>query len=76
MINITLLSTPTLYNAGSIRDNLLVVPFNCEMIVLRVFMICLRTVPISKHAGGIGLSVHNIRAKDSHIVGQMVYQMD
>jgi ribonucleotide reductase alpha subunit len=32
-----------------------------------------QTAVISKHAGGVGLAVHNIRATDSYIIGTNGY---
>ena len=64
-------ATPTLYNAGSIREQFA----SCFLLTMKedsisgIYNTLKDCALISKHAGGIGLSVHNIRAKDSHIVG-------
>jgi ribonucleoside-diphosphate reductase subunit M1 len=64
-------ATPTLYNAGSIREQFA----SCFLLTMKedsisgIYDTLKDCALISKHAGGIGLSVHNIRAKDSHIVG-------
>ena len=64
-------ATPTLYNAGSIREQFA----SCFLLTVKedsiagIYDTLKDCALISKHAGGIGLSVHNIRAKDSHIVG-------
>ena len=64
-------ATPTLYNAGSIREQFA----SCFLLTMKedsisgIYDTLKDCALISKYAGGIGLSVHNIRAKDSHIVG-------
>ena len=64
-------ATPTLYNAGSIREQFA----SCFLLTMKedsisgIYDTLKDCALISKHAGGIGLSIHNIRAKDSHIVG-------
>ena len=64
-------ATPTLYNAGSNREQFA----SCFLLTMKedsIAGICdtLKDCAlISKYAGGIGLSIHDIRAKDSHIAG-------
>ena len=64
-------ATPTLFNAGTPRPQL----SSCFLIEMKEDSIVgiydtLKTCAcISKYAGGIGLSIHNIRATDSYIRG-------
>jgi len=64
-------ATPTLFNAGTPRPQL----SSCFLIKMKedsiegIFDTLKTTACISKYAGGIGLSIHNIRASDSYIAG-------
>jgi len=64
-------ATPTLYNAGSNREQFA----SCFLLTMQedsikgIYKTLSDCALISKHAGGIGLSIHDIRAKDSHIAG-------
>lgn len=64
-------ATPTLFNAGTSRPQL----SSCYLIAMEsdsiegIFNTLKECANISKHAGGIGVHVHNIRAKGSHIRG-------
>jgi ribonucleoside-diphosphate reductase subunit M1 len=64
-------ASPTLFNAGTPRPQL----SSCFLLTMKEDSIegiydTLKTCAvISKNAGGIGLSIHNIRAKDSYIRG-------
>jgi ribonucleotide reductase alpha subunit len=64
-------ATPTLFNAGTPRPQL----SSCYLISMEddsidgIFNTLKDCAHISKWAGGIGLNVHNIRAKGSHIQG-------
>ena len=64
-------ATPTLFNAGTPRPQL----SSCFLVQMKEDSIAgiydtLKTCAcISKYAGGIGLSIHNIRATDSYIAG-------
>lgn len=64
-------ATPTLFNAGTPRPQL----SSCYLIAMEddsidgIFNTLKDCAHISKWAGGIGLHVHNIRAKGSHIQG-------
>ena len=64
-------ATPTLYNAGTVRPQL----SSCFLLSLEddsingIYNTLKKCALISKYAGGIGLSIHNIRAKDSYISG-------
>ena len=64
-------ATPTLFNAGIPRPQL----SSCYLIALEddsiegIFSTLKDCAHISKWAGGIGLHIHNLRAKGSHIVG-------
>jgi ribonucleoside-diphosphate reductase alpha chain len=64
-------ATPTLFNAGTARPQM----SSCFLLTMRddsiegIFDTLAQTAVISKVAGGIGLSVHNIRAADSYIRG-------
>jgi len=64
-------ATPTLYNAGSRREQFA----SCFLLTMKedsisgIYDTLKDCALISKYAGGIGLSIHDIRAKDSHIAG-------
>jgi len=64
-------ATPTLFNAGTPRPQL----SSCYLIAMEddsidgIFSTLKDCAHISKWAGGIGIHVHNIRAKGSHIQG-------
>jgi ribonucleotide reductase alpha subunit len=64
-------ATPTLFNAGTPRPQL----SSCYLIALEddsidgIFSTLKDCAHISKWSGGIGLHIHNLRAKGSHIVG-------
>ena len=64
-------ATPTLFNAGTPRPQL----SSCYLIALEedslegIYNTLKDCAMISKWAGGIGLHIHNLRAKGSHIVG-------
>ena len=64
-------ATPTLYNAGSKREQFA----SCFLLTMKedsingIYDTLKDCALISKHAGGIGLSVHDIRASDSYIAG-------
>ena len=64
-------ATPTLFNAGSPRPQL----SSCYLIAMNddsidgIFNTLTDCALISKYSGGIGLHIHNIRAKGSHIKG-------
>jgi ribonucleoside-diphosphate reductase alpha chain len=64
-------ATPTLFNAGTPRPQL----SSCYLIAMEsdsidgIFNTLKECANISKHAGGIGVHVHNIRASGSHIRG-------
>ena len=64
-------ATPTLYNAGSKREQFA----SCFLLTMSddsiqgIYKTLGDCAQISKHAGGIGLSVHNIRGTDSYISG-------
>lgn len=64
-------ATPTLFNAGTPRPQL----SSCYLIAMEsdsidgIFSTLKDCAQISKWAGGIGLHIHNIRAKGSHIQG-------
>jgi ribonucleotide reductase alpha subunit len=64
-------ATPTLYNAGTPRPQL----SSCYLIAMEddsldgIYNTLHDCARISKWAGGIGLHIHNIRAKGSHIQG-------
>ncbi|KAH8050713.1 ribonucleoside-diphosphate reductase [Aureococcus anophagefferens] len=64
-------ATPTLFNAGTPRPQL----SSCFLLAMKedsiegIYDTLKRCAAISKYAGGIGLSVHNIRATDSYICG-------
>jgi ribonucleoside-diphosphate reductase alpha subunit len=64
-------ATPTLYNAGTPRPQL----SSCYLISMEddsiegIFNTVKECALISKWSGGIGLHIHNVRSKDSHIRG-------
>lgn len=64
-------ATPTLFNAGTLKPQL----SSCYLIAMEsdsiegIFNTLKECANISKHAGGIGVHVHNIRASGSHIRG-------
>ena len=64
-------ATPTLFNAGTPRPQL----SSCYLIAMEddsldgIYNTLNDCAQISKHAGGIGLHIHNIRAKGTHILG-------
>lgn len=64
-------ATPTLFNAGTPRPQL----SSCYLICMEddsidgIYNTLHECAKISKFAGGIGLHVHNVRAKNSHIRG-------
>lgn len=64
-------ATPTLFNAGTVKPQL----SSCFLIAMKSDSISgiydtLKTcAEISKHAGGIGINIHNIRAAGSYIRG-------
>ena len=64
-------ATPTLFNAGTPRPQL----SSCFLLTVTddsipgIFDTLSRCAKISQSAGGIGLSIHNIRAKGSYIKG-------
>lgn len=64
-------ATPTLYNSGTCRPQL----SSCFLLTMKddsidgIYDTLKDTALISKYAGGIGLSIHNIRAKNSFIEG-------
>ncbi len=64
-------ATPTLYNAGSQREQFA----SCFLLTMKddsisgIYDTLKDCALISKHAGGIGLSIHDIRAKESYIAG-------
>ena len=64
-------ATPTLFNAGTQRPQL----SSCYLIAMEddsidgIYNTLKDCAQISKYSGGIGLHIHNIRAKGSHIQG-------
>jgi ribonucleoside-diphosphate reductase alpha chain len=64
-------ATPTLFNAGTNHPQL----SSCFLVQMEsdsiqgIYNTLGECAQISKWAGGIGLSIHNIRARDSHIQG-------
>jgi ribonucleoside-diphosphate reductase alpha subunit len=64
-------ATPTLFNAGTPRPQL----SSCYLIAMEndsldgIYNTLKDCAQISKYAGGIGLHIHNIRAKGTHILG-------
>ena len=68
-------ATPTLFNAGSRREQFA----SCFLLTMKedsvhgIYDTLKDCALISKHAGGIGLSIHDIRASDSYISGTNGY---
>ena len=64
-------ATPTLFNAGTVRPQL----SSCYLLAMEddsldgIYNTLKDCALISKYAGGIGLHIHNIRAKGTHIQG-------
>lgn len=64
-------ASPTLFNAGTTRPQM----SSCFLVAMKddsmsgIYDTLKTCALISKHAGGIGLHVHNIRSKGSHIAG-------
>jgi len=64
-------ASPTLFNSGTMRPQM----SSCFLIQMKddsidgIYETLTLTAKISKSAGGIGLNVHNIRAKESYIKG-------
>ena len=64
-------ATPTLFNAGTARQQM----SSCFLQAMKddsikgIFETFLEMAEISKHAGGIGVHIHDIRAKGSYIAG-------
>lgn len=64
-------ATPTLFNAGTPRPQM----SSCFLLTMKddsiggIYETLDRCAKISKYAGGIGLAVHNIRAKGSYVAG-------
>ncbi|CAM9157182.1 unnamed protein product [Ectocarpus sp. 12 AP-2014] len=64
-------ATPTLFNAGTVKNQM----SSCFLLTMRddsiegIFDTLKQCSIISKYAGGIGISVSNIRAKGSYIAG-------
>lgn len=64
-------ASPTLFNAGTIRPQL----SSCFLVAMEddsidgIFRTLADCARISKYSGGIGLHIHNIRAKNSYIRG-------
>jgi len=64
-------ATPTLFNAGTPRQQL----SSCYLVAMEndsldgIYNTLHDCAMISKYAGGIGLHIHNVRAKGSHIQG-------
>ncbi|MCB0396903.1 MAG: ribonucleoside-diphosphate reductase subunit alpha [Flavobacteriales bacterium] len=64
-------ATPTLFNAGTPRPQL----SSCFLLTMKddsipgIFQTLQQCAEISKSAGGIGLSIHNVRANGSYIKG-------
>jgi len=64
-------ATPTLFNAGSNREQFA----SCFLLSMKedsidgIYKTLNDCALISQHSGGIGLHIHNIRAKDSYIAG-------
>jgi ribonucleotide reductase alpha subunit len=64
-------ATPTLFNSGTTRPQM----SSCFLLTMQgdsiegIYETLKQTACISKFAGGIGLSVHNIRASESYIRG-------
>ena len=64
-------ATPTLFNAGTPKPQM----SSCFLLAMQddsihgIYSTLMQTALISKSAGGIGLSVHNIRAQGTYIKG-------
>lgn len=64
-------ATPTLFNAGTTLPQL----SSCFLLAMQddsikgIYETLKRCARISQYAGGIGLSIHNVRAKNSYIAG-------
>src|SRR5258706_9758347 len=64
-------ATPTLFNAGTTKPQL----SSCFLLTMKddsidgIYDTLKQTAKISQSAGGIGLSIHNVRAKGSYIKG-------
>ncbi len=64
-------ASPTLFNAGTPKPQL----SSCFLLTMKedsiegIYDTLHLCASISKHAGGIGLSCHNIRAMDSYVAG-------
>ena len=64
-------ATPTLFNAGTPKPQM----SSCFLLTMQddsiegIYSTLMQTALISKSAGGIGLSVHNIRATGTYIKG-------
>ncbi|CAN0074616.1 unnamed protein product [Ascophyllum nodosum] len=64
-------ATPTLFNAGTPKPQM----SSCFLLTMKEDSICgiydtlKQCAQISKHAGGIGLSIHHVRASNSYIRG-------
>ena len=64
-------ATPTLFNAGTPKQQL----SSCYLLAMEddsidgIYSTLKDCAQISKYSGGIGLHIHNIRAKESHIRG-------
>lgn len=64
-------ATPTLFNAGTPRPQM----SSCFLLAMKedsidgIYETLKHCAQISKYAGGIGLSIHNVRASDSYIAG-------
>lgn len=64
-------ATPTLFNSGTNKKQM----SSCFLLSIEedsldgIFHTVHECATISKHSGGVGLHVHNVRAKNSHIVG-------
>lgn len=64
-------ATPTNFNAGTQRQQM----SSCFLLAMKedsisgIYDTLKDCAQISKHAGGIGLHIHNVRAKGSHIAG-------
>jgi ribonucleoside-diphosphate reductase alpha subunit len=64
-------ATPTLFNSGTVKAQM----SSCFLIQLKedsiegIYDTLKLTALISKSAGGIGINIHNVRAKDSYIRG-------
>lgn len=68
-------ATPTLYNAGTPNQQL----SSCFLLTMKadsiegIYDTLKNCAIISKYAGGIGLSCHNIRASNSYIRGMFIF---